>query len=79
MGIWYTWCKHTVNAKADHALLAPWLQVDVTGALVKGVLPQPVHHLHHALVVGVELLVGLAQLHQLLKLAPLLHPPCWPP
>jgi hypothetical protein len=30
-------------------------------------LPQPVHHLHHALVVGVELLVALAQLHQLLE------------
>jgi hypothetical protein len=67
--------QHAVDAKADHALLAPRLQVDVTGALVEGVLPQPVHHLHHALVVGVELLVGLAQLHQLLKLAPPLLPP----
>jgi hypothetical protein len=59
--------QHTVDAKADHALLAPRLQVDVAGALVKRVLPQPVHHLHHALVVGVQLLVGLAQLHQLLE------------
>jgi hypothetical protein len=59
--------QHAVDAKADHALLAPGLQVDVAGALVKRVLPQPVHHLHHALVVGVELLVGLAQLDQLLE------------
>jgi hypothetical protein len=37
------------------------------GALVKGVLPQPVHHLHHTLVVGVQRLVGLAQFHQLFE------------
>ena len=41
--------------------------MNVAGALVKGVLPQPIHHLHHALVVGVELLVAAAQLHQLLE------------
>jgi hypothetical protein len=41
--------------------------VDVARTLVEGVLPQPVDHLHHALVVGVELLVGLAQLHELLE------------
>ena len=41
--------------------------MDVAGALVEGVLPQPVHHLHHALVVGVELFVAAAQLHQLLE------------
>jgi hypothetical protein len=58
--------QHAVDAKADHALLAPRLQVDVAGALVEGVLPQPVHHLDHALVVGVELRLR-AQLHQLLE------------
>ena len=36
-------------------------------ALVEGVLPQPVDHLHHALVVGVELLVALAEFDQLLE------------
>ena len=50
--------QHAVDAKADHAHLAPRLEVDVAGALVEGVLPQPVDHLHHALVVGVELLVA---------------------
>ena len=59
--------QHAVDAEADHALLAPRLQVDVTGTLVERVLPQPVHHLHHALVVGVELFVGLAELDQLLE------------
>jgi hypothetical protein len=32
-----------------------------------GVLPQPVDHLHDALVVGVELLVAAAELDQLLE------------
>ena len=59
--------QHTVDTKADHALLAAWLQVNITGALIEGVLPQPVHHLDHALVVGIELLIAFAQLHQLLK------------
>ena len=59
--------QHAVDAETDHALVAARLQVDVAGTLVKGVLPEPVHHLDHALVVGVELLVALAQLHQLFK------------
>ena len=59
--------QHAINAKADHTLLTARLQMDVTGALVKRVLPQPVHHLNHALVVGIELLVGFAQFHQLFK------------
>ena len=41
--------------------------MDVAGALVEGVLPQPVDDLDHALVVGVELLVALAELDQLLE------------
>ena len=28
--------------------------MDVAGTLIEGVLPQPVDHLHHALVIGVE-------------------------
>src|SRR3989344_3384146 len=52
---------------SPNAVGAPWFQVDVARALVKGILPEPVHHLDHALVVGVELLVALAQLHQLLE------------
>ena len=41
--------------------------MDVTGTLVKCVLPQPVHHPHHALVVGVERFLRPAHFHQLLK------------
>ena len=59
--------QHAINAKTDNALFAPGLQVNIAGALVKRVLPKPVHHLDHALIIGIELLVDLAQLHQLLK------------
>ena len=56
-----------VDAEADDASLAPRLEVDVGGALVEGVLPEPVDDLDHARVVGVELLVALAELDQLLE------------
>ncbi len=42
------------------------LEVDVAGALVEGVLQQPVDDADDVLVVGVEL-AGAAQLHQLLE------------
>ena len=48
-------------------MLAPRLEVDVAGALLEGVLPQPVDDVHDVLVVGVELLVALAELDQLLE------------
>ena len=48
-------------------LLAPRLDVDVARALVEGVLPQPVDDVDDVVVVGVELLAGLAQLDQLLE------------
>ena len=50
--------QHPVDAKADGADVAPRLQVNVAGALVKRILPQPVDHLHHALVVGIELAIA---------------------
>ena len=59
--------QHAVDAKADRAHLAPRLQVDVAGALVEGVLPQPIDHLHDTLVIGVERLVVLAEFDQLLE------------
>ena len=43
--------------------------MDVAGALLEGVLPQPVDHVDDVLVVGVELAIALAQLHQLLEIA----------
>ncbi|MEN9543377.1 MAG: hypothetical protein RLZZ598_210, partial [Pseudomonadota bacterium] len=47
---------HAIDAKADHAQLTAGLEVDIRCALLKSVLPQPIDHLHHALVVGVKLL-----------------------
>src|SRR3989344_5305231 len=44
--------QHAVDAETDGAHLAARLEVDVGGALVEGVLPQPVDHLDDALVVG---------------------------
>mmetsp|Transcript_4996 Transcript_4996/g.18196 ORF Transcript_4996/g.18196 Transcript_4996/m.18196 type:complete len:480 (+) Transcript_4996:577-2016(+) len=59
--------QHAVDAEANHAHLAARFQVNIRRTLVEGVLPQPVHHLHDTLVVGVELLVALAQFDELLK------------
>ena len=61
--------QRAVDAKAHDADIAPRLHVDVAGTLVEGVLPQPVHHADDMLVIGVELPVRLAQLHQLLEVA----------
>ena len=47
--------------------VAPRLDVDVARALLEGVLPQPVDDVDDVLVVGVELLVRLAELDQLLE------------
>ena len=59
--------QHAVDAEADDAEVAPRLDVDVRGALVEGVLPQPIDDMDDVLVVGVELAVALAQLDQLLE------------
>ena len=59
--------QYAVDAKTHHRLIAARLQMDITGTLLKRVLPQPIHQLHHALVVGIEILV-LAQINQLLEI-----------
>ena len=41
--------------------------MDIRGALVECVLPQPVHDMHDMLVVGIELFVSLAQFDQLFE------------
>ena len=53
--------------KRIDAELAPRLEVDVGRALLERVLPQPVDDVDDVLVVGVELLVALAELDQLLE------------
>ena len=60
--------QHAVDAEAHDAGVAPRLDVDVGGALLERVLPQPVDDVDDVLVVGVERAV-LAQLDQLLEVA----------
>ena len=59
--------QHAIDAEAHDAELAPRLDVDVGGALLEGVLPQPVDDGDNVLVVGIELSVGLAQFNELLE------------
>ena len=46
--------QHAVDAKAHNADVAPRLHVDVAGALIECVLPQPVDDVDDVLVVGVD-------------------------
>jgi len=67
IGIWYTWCTHAIDAEAHKSDIAPRFDMDVRSALLESVLPQPVDDRDDVLVVGIELLLGLAQLHQLFE------------
>ena len=60
--------QHAVDAEAHEADVAPRLDVDVGGALLERVLPEPVDDVDDVLVVGVEVAV-LAELDQLLEVA----------
>ena len=60
--------QHAVDAEAHEPDVAPRLDVDVGGALLERVLPEPVDDVDDVLVVGVELAV-LAELDQLLEVA----------
>ena len=59
--------QHTVNAEAHDAEFAARLDVDIAGALLEGILPEPVHDIDDVLVVGIELLVGSPQFNQLFE------------
>jgi hypothetical protein len=58
--------QHAVDAETHVAGFAPRFEVDVAGALVEGVIEQPVADVYDVLVVGVEL-AALAQLDELLE------------
>ena len=60
--------KHAIDAEADITGIPAWLQVDVAGALIEGVLQQPVDDAHDVLIVGVKF-TGFSELHQLLEIA----------
>jgi hypothetical protein len=59
--------QHAVDAEAHDAEFAPRLDVDVAGALLEGVLPEPVDDVDDVLVVGVELACCCAQFDQLFE------------
>ena len=43
--------QDAINAKPDQAFLTSWLNVDVTRALLKRVLQEPVHDLYYVRIV----------------------------
>ncbi|MCY1413868.1 hypothetical protein D9M71_293050 [compost metagenome] len=61
--------QHAIDAKAHGTLLAARLDVDVAGALLEGVLEQPVDDVDDVRVVGVRLLILRAEVEQLLEVA----------
>jgi len=60
--------QDAVDAKAHQAEVALGFQMDVGGALVERVLPQPVDDMDDVLIVGIDLLVELAEFDQLLEI-----------
>src|SRR5690606_22371428 len=58
--------QHAVDAEAHAAHVAARLQVDVGGALLVGVLQQPVDDVDDVVVVGIDV-AGATQLDQLLE------------
>ncbi len=61
--------QHAIDAKAHRALLAPRFDVNIAGALLEGVLEQPVDDIDDVRVVGVRLLIAGAEVEQLLEVA----------
>jgi hypothetical protein len=50
--------KHTVDPEPHLADRAAGFYMDIRGALVKGVLQQPVDDLDHVLVIGIRMFAG---------------------
>ena len=59
--------QHAINAKAHVCHVAPWLDMNVAGAFVEGVLQQPVHQTNDVLVVGIQFAAG-TKLNQLFEI-----------
>ncbi len=52
--------QNAIDTKAHLALCATRLNMDIAGALIKGVLQQPINDIHNVLVVGFRVF-GAAQ------------------
>jgi hypothetical protein len=61
--------QHAVDAKTHRALLAARFDVDIAGALLEGVLEQPVDDVDDVRVVGVRLLIAGTEIEQLFEVA----------
>jgi hypothetical protein len=59
--------QDAVDAETHDADFAPRLDMDVAGALVESVLPEPVDDVDDVLVIGIELAIGPAEFDQLLE------------
>ncbi len=59
--------QHAIDAESHDTEVSSRLDMDIRGALLKGVLPQPVDNAHDVLVIRVKLLVALAQVDELLE------------
>ena len=59
--------QHPVDAKTQVALFPPGFDMNIAGALGKGVLHQPVHNIDDVLIVGIGR-CGTAKLHHLFKI-----------
>ncbi len=60
--------QYAVDTETDHAHVALRFEVDVRGALIERVLPEPVDDVDDVLVVGIELAVAGAHFDQLLEI-----------
>ncbi|MCY1396512.1 hypothetical protein D9M71_114870 [compost metagenome] len=61
--------QYPVDAKAHIALLTTRLDVDIAGALLEGVLEQPIDDIDDMRVIGVRFLVAGSKVEQLLEVA----------
>ena len=50
--------QHTIDAKANPALVPPRLQMNITGPLVESILQQPVHNIDNVLILSIGILEG---------------------
>ena len=60
--------KNTVDPKPYYRRITTRLDMDIRGALIESVLPQPIHQRHDVMIVGVQRAARLAQLNELFEI-----------